>query len=253
MCRSRRILGVALVSFLIAAAGIWMSRPMIVVGAPLVEGTVTPRPTVGPPQPTPVKTPVIRKVDVTLIVDKAEAHPGELLVYQAQVANVTGQKATHIWLTCDLPEGVVIEDYTTTKGVIHQYGQRLSVEMGDLHAAFESYFVKITARIHDDVEPGTELIHHVNLTSDQAGGGERDAITAYDSEVKTLVIGEGVEPKVQTDVQPAEDEKESQTLPTTGNRSVRLWAVIGFTVLIFGVALWGNSRAGEIHRTHLFH
>jgi len=248
MCRSKHILGVMLGLFLIVAAGVWVSRPLAVVGAPLAQGTVTPRPTVGPLLPTPVRTPVIRKVDVTLIVDKAEAHPGDLLVYEAQVANVTGQKATRIWLTCDLPEGVLIEDYSTTKGVIHQYGQRLSVEMGDLHAAFESYFIKIKARIRDDVEPGTELIHHVNLTSDQAGGGEQDAITAYDSEVKTLVIGEGVEPKPETDVEPAEDNKESQALPVTGNRSVPVWAVLGFTVLIVGVALWGNRS-----RIHLFH
>ncbi|MBN1582394.1 MAG: hypothetical protein JXA89_16930 [Anaerolineae bacterium] len=245
MYRSKCIVGMMLGVFLIVAAGIWLSRPLAVVGAPPVQGQVTPRPTISLPGPTPVTTPVIRKVDVTLIVDKAEAYPGDLLVYEAQVANVTGQKATRIWLTCDLPEGVMIEDFSTTKGVIHQYGQRLSVELGDLHAAFESYFVKIKARIQDDVEPGTELIHHVNLTSDQAGGGERDAITAYDSEVKTLVLGEGVEPKPETETEPAEGKDESQALPVTGNRSVPPWAVLGFTVLIAGVALWGNR--GRIH------
>ena len=244
MYRSKHILGLMLVLFLILAAGVWVSRPLAVVGAPPVQGQVTPRPTVGPLLPTPETTPVIRKVDVALIVDKIEAYPGDLLVYEAQVSNVTGQKATRIWLTCDLPEGVAIEEFTTTKGVIHQYGQRLSVEMGDLHAAFESYFVKIKARIREDIAPGTELIHHANLTSDQAGGGELDVITAYDTEVKTLVLGEGVEPTPE----PVKEDQESEALPVTGNSSVPLWVVLGFTVLIAGVALWGNrGRIGLFH------
>lgn len=223
---------------LLAAAGMLAIGPTEVQGAPPFQATVTPRPTVGLPPPTSAaETPVVRKVDVVLIVDKAEARPGEMLEYQAQVVNVTGQVATNVWLTCDLPEGVEIQEHSTSKGVIHPYGQRLSVEMGDFHAAFESYFVKIKARIRDDVAPGTELVHHANLTSDQAGGGERDARTQY-YEVKTLVVEEGA----ASAPTPTPASQKVSALPVTGNGAVSIWVVIGFAILIVVVAVWENKE-----------
>jgi uncharacterized repeat protein (TIGR01451 family) len=242
---SRRLLQLAPIFFLIVANGLLFALPSVVASGPLPQGQVTPRPTVALPTATPEVTRVTRKVDLTLIVDKAEARPGDLLRYQAQVANVTGQVATNIWLTCDLPEGVAIEEVSTTKGEIHEYGQRISVEMGRFHAAFESEFVEIEARIRNDVTPGTELIHRANLTSDQAGGGERDAETVSGDEVemlaqdmvKTLVIGEKPEPTGESE--------ETTALPVTGNGTISLWAIVGFVALIVIVALVGSR--GRIH------
>ncbi len=236
MYSSKRVWGWTLVLCLIAAIGLLLAQPLAVVGAPPFQGPVTPRPTVGLPQPTVATTPVVRQIAVTLIVDKTEAYPGDLLSYKAQVSNVSGQKATNVWLTCDLADQVVIEAFSTDKGVIHQYGQRLSVEMGDFQTGFESYFVKIKARIPNDLLPGTELVSHANLTSDQAGGSESTAITVYKAE--TAVSGAKAEPTPA----PAQEKEESSALPVTGRGSIIASVVIGFMVLIVAVMLWENKE-----------
>ena len=223
--------------FLIVAGGLLAIPPVVMANAPQQQGVVTPRPTVGLPTSTPEVTRVTRKVDLTLIVDKAQARPGDLLHYQAQVTNVTGQVATNIWLTCDLPNEVQIEEVSTTRGEIHEYGQRISVEMGHFQAAFESEFVEIAARVRDDVSSGTELIHHANLTSDQAGGGESNAPTLAEDQVKTMVIGEEPEP--------TQESEGTATLPVTGRGRISLGVVLGFAALIAIAAFLGSK--GHVH------
>lgn len=237
MSSSKRPLVWGILVCLLTIAGVWAASSGVSASPPL-QITVTPRPTVDPLIPTQSGTTTldttVRKIDLSLIVDKAQASPGDLLKYQLQVSNVAGQKATNVWLTCDLPDKVEITAYSTTRGTIHRYGQRLSFEMGMFEPSFESFFVEIEARIKDDVAAGTRLIHHANLTSDQAGGGERDAVTSYDLEVETLVLGGGV--KV--------NEKPSP-LPSTGRGGLSIWMVIGFTALIGAAALlesWGRVR-----------
>ncbi len=219
---------VTLVCFLVIS-GVWAASSQVNAAPPL-QITVTPRPTVDPLNPEPQEATVldttVRKVDLALIVDKAQARPGDTLKYQLQVSNVAGQKATNVWLTCDLPEGVEITTYSTTRGIIHRYGQRLSFEMGMFEPSFESFFVEIEARIKSDVAVGARLIHHANLTSDQAGGGERDAATSYELQVETLVVGGGAKA----------DEKPSP-LPSTGRGGLSIWVVLGFTALIGAAAL----------------
>lgn len=237
---SRRSLSLALFVGLAVIAGWLAIGPLMVVGAPPLQGVATPRPTIGPPTSTHVATPVVRKVGVALVVDKAKAHPGDSLRYQLQVTNITGQKATNVWLTCDLPEGITIDEYSTTKGAVHRYGQRLSVEMGEFQPSFESYYIEIKTHINDDIALGTELIHHANLTSDQAGGGERDASTISDAEAKTLVTGEEAQPTAQA--QPTKETQKAGTLPVTGSKGISVWIILGFLVIIVAAALIGNKE-----------
>lgn len=213
-----------------------IAAPPQVVSAPLVQSEVTPRPTV-PPTPTvgPAPTtgpgptgPETRRggasasqIDLFLAVDKTEAHAGDPLRYQLQVANVEGREATNVWLTCDLPADIAVEEVKSSQGEIHNYGQRISVDLGRLPPSFESQSVSIVARILDSAQPGSELIHHANLTSDQAGGAERS--------VQTLVLGAA--PTA------AAESAGAGMLPTTGSGSMPWWAVAGFCVLIVAAAV----------------
>ena len=217
------------------------ASPTIAKGDVLTQAAPTRAPITLTPVPTPPKEadttgPLTSpssgdsRVDMALVVDKTEAHPGDLLHYHIQVANVAGKVATNVWVTCDLPEGVQVTEVSTTQGEIHDYGQRISIELGAFPAAFESQFVEIKARIQDSLAPGTELVHHANLTSDQAGGGERDVKTTY--QVKTVVLDPGTEPTKA-------GEKES-ALPVTGSSTISLWVIVGFGVLIAMAALYGD-------------
>jgi uncharacterized repeat protein (TIGR01451 family) len=220
-------------------SGLIVAPPFVAQGAPVVQqGTVTPRPTVGPTAAftSPISGgPVDSDIDLALAVDEAEARPGDELRYRLQVANVAGQLATNVWLTCDLPQKVEIEEITTTYGKVQQYGRRVSVEMGHLEPGFESYFVTIRARIHSDVPAGAKLVHHANLTSDQAGGGE--------GSVLTTILGLGPEAAPTTAAaqmsppKPTTERRSQGALPVTGGRSIPLWLVTGFVALIVVVAL----------------
>jgi hypothetical protein len=112
-----------------------------------------------------------------------------------------------------------VEETTTTLGEIHNYGQQVSFELGRLPPSFDSQFVTIKARIGEGAEPGAELTSYANLTSDQAGGGERW--------VTTTVLGD--KPQVKESPLP---------LPVAGSGSVSLWIGIGFLVMVVGVALY---------------
>jgi uncharacterized repeat protein (TIGR01451 family) len=203
--------------------GLYLGPLAVVEGAPLLQLTITPRPTVPPPgvtpQAAPSGKPIDSKITLSLVVDKTEAQPGDQLLYKAQVTNVAGEQATNVWLACELPAGVAVEETTTTLGQIHNYGQQISFELGKLAPSFHSQFVTIRARIGEDIEPGTELVHHANLTSDQAGGGE--------ASVTTTVLGDK-----------AQARKSPLPLPVTGGGSISLWIGIGFLVVIGGVALY---------------
>ena len=135
------------------------------------------------------------------------------------VLEVAGEEASNVWLSCELSEGVLVEETTTTLGEIHNYGQQISFELGRLPPSFDSQFVTVKARIREDAEPGTELAHHANLTSDQAGGGERS--------VTTLILGDKTQAR-----------KSPLPLPVTGGGSVSLWVGIAFLVIVGGVALY---------------
>ncbi|MBN1935527.1 MAG: DUF11 domain-containing protein [Anaerolineae bacterium] len=235
MSSSKRPLVWGLLVGLLVIAWAWAVIPLQVTGAPPSQIDVPTRPPVSTLTPTPIPgtepgspsgvDPTKRKIDLALIVDKTQASPGDLLKYQLQVSNVAGQKATNIWLTCDLPDEVEIATYSTTRGTIHRYGQRLSVEMGMFEPSYESFWVEIEAQIKDEVAAGTRLIHHANLTSDQAGGGERDAVTSYELQVETLVIGGGIK------------KAETSPLPSTGHSALSAWVVLGFVALIAAAAL----------------
>jgi uncharacterized repeat protein (TIGR01451 family) len=214
--------------------------PLVVQGAPPAQGSATPTPTpLVPPRPIyePGTTPgsggsegaVSSRISLALAVDRAEAKPGDVLRYKAQIANAGGEVATNVWLTCDLPEQVEIQEISITQGQVHYYGRRVSVEVGKLSPGFTSQFVTILARIRDDVEPGTELVHHANLTSDQAGGGEAEA--------RTTIAGEEQEP---TPVP-----QEAAMLPVSGSGSLPLWLIAALGTSIIAVALLG--RRGHIH------
>ncbi len=214
--------------FLILVFG--MAAPRQVIGAPPAQITVTPRPTVNPLTPTPSPEiggfdAVKRKIDLAMVVDKTQARPGDTLKYQVQVSNVAGQKATNVWLTCDLPDQLEITTYSTTRGLVHRYGQRLSIEMGLFEPSYESFWVEIEGRIKADVVPGTRLVHHASLTSDQAGGGESTVTTRYDTEVETVVL----------DGQTVAVEKTA--LPSTGHGRMPFWTVPLLAVMIVLVAL----------------
>jgi uncharacterized repeat protein (TIGR01451 family)/LPXTG-motif cell wall-anchored protein len=184
----------------------------------------TPRPTL---VPTPVPTQPANKgsaiasqIDLALVVDKAEAEAGDQLQYQLQVDNVLGQEATNVWLTCDLPDQVSVESVSASRGETQRYGQRISFELGQLPASFDSEFFTIVVRVQDDVQPGTALVHRASLTSDQASGAERT--------VTTQVVGAAPTVAVQSPV---------ASLPTTGSSSIPWWLVVGFFALIVIVAL----------------
>jgi uncharacterized repeat protein (TIGR01451 family) len=220
MSISKRLLYVLPIVALMAISALIVSPLSVVEGAPPLQGTPPARPTVSLPgvSSSPLSgKPIDSKIALALAVDKDEAYPGDSLQYKAQIDNLAGQEATNVWLTCDLPEGLEVQETTTTIGSVHNYGQRIAFELGRMQPAYESQYMTILARIRDDVQPGTELIHHANLTSDQAGGGERS--------IKTVILGE--EPEESTDTLP---------LPTTGNKGISLWLAAGFIVLIVVVA-----------------
>jgi uncharacterized repeat protein (TIGR01451 family) len=227
MRHRKRFLQLTPILLVLLIGGLTISPLTVVQGAPQPQLTAPPRPTAPPPGATPQATTppspggpidIDSKITLSLIVDKAEAHPGDQLVYKAQIANVAGKEATNVWLSCQLSEGILVEETTTTLGEIHNYGQQISFELGRLPPSFDSQFVTIKARIREDVEPGTELVHHANLTSDQAGGGERS--------VSTLVLGD--EPP----------EWEGLPLPVTGGGTVSLWIGVAFLAIAGGVALY---------------
>ncbi len=109
---------------------------------------------------------------------------------------------------------------TATQGEVYRYGRRVSVELGKLQPAFDSQFVTIKVRVRSDVKPGSELIHHASLTSDQAGGGER--------EVKTVVTSPEATPTKVT----------ASTLPTTGKGALPLWLIAVLGGVIVAAALF---------------
>ena len=199
-----------------------IALPMASTAAPPLQSTPTPRPTVGLPTfSSPVEgTPIAARIELGLAVNKEKVRPGDTLLYKAQVANVAGQTATNVWLTCDLPEGVDVQEVTATQGEVYRYGRRVSVELGKLQPAFDSQFVTIKVRVRSDVKPGSELIHHASLTSDQAGGGER--------EVKTVVTSPEATPTKVT----------ASTLPTTGKGALPLWLIAVLGGVIVAAALF---------------
>lgn len=230
---SRRIVELSLVLILTLIGGLVLMQPTAVQGAPPYQPTPPPRPTVAPPQPPPSTStsplpsvPIHSEIALALAVDKHEAYPGEVLTYKAQVDNVAGQEATNVWLTCDLPHEVHVEEVTTTTGAIHRYGRRVSFELGRFGPGHESQYMSIATRILDDTAPGKELVHHANLTSDQAGGGERS--------VMTLVLGEAPESPPEQ----VQDTIKESPLPTTGNRAIPLWLSLGFVAFIAIAALF---------------
>ena len=167
---------------------------------------------------------------MALVVDREIAAPGDVLRYQMQVDNVLGQEATNVWLTCDLPAELQVDEVKGALGEVHRYDKRVAFEVGRLQPSFESHVFSIVARVRDDAQPGAELLYRANLTSDQAGGGERSV---------TTVIQGDKEPVVAQQV---------DALPTTGAGSVPWWLVVGFGVLIVMVALF--STKGRIHPLH---
>jgi uncharacterized repeat protein (TIGR01451 family) len=220
---SSRFLAVLPVLVLMLISALIVAPPVLVTGAPPPQGTPPARPTVpvsGPgSSPLASGAPIDSAISLALVVDKAEALPGDTLAYKAQITNVAGQEATNVWLTCDLPDEVAVEDVSATLGEIHNYGQRISIALGRLQPAHESQYITIQARIRDDAAPGAELVHHANLTSDQAGGGEQSVIT--------MILGEAPEPT-----------KAALPLPTTGSGRIPLWLAAGFVVLIVVIALF---------------
>ncbi len=259
------ILALLVASMLVA----YLINPPQAIGAPLRQNTVTPRPTSVLPTHTPGPTPtwttesptatpppltpeatlppsdlsVRRKIDLALVADKEQAHPGDSLVYKIQVANVAGELASNVWLTCDLPEGVEIEPQgiSTTLGRIHQYGQRISIEMGQLQASFDSQFVQIKTRIRPDLLPGAVLIHRANLTSDQAGGGVRTSTTS--AETQTIIVD-----AAPSSANPQAGKAQVGPLPATGGSAWLLWVVIGFVVLIVVAAIWGSRERAPLNK-----
>jgi len=220
---SKRFLQVLPVLALMLISGLIVAPPALVIGAPPLQGTPPARPTVPVPgtgsSPLASGAPIDSEISLALVVDKAEALPGDTLLYKAQIANLAGQVATNVWLTCDLPDEVEVQEVAATLGEIHNYGQRISIALGGLQASPESQYVTIEARIRDDAAPGAELVHHANLTSDQAGGGER--------EVMTTILGTA-----------PEETKAAIPLPTTGSGRIPLWLAAGFVALIVVIALF---------------
>ena len=220
---SRRFLQVLPILVLMLVSGLIVAPPALVTGAPPTQATPPARPTIPVPgtgsSPLASGAPIDSEISLALVVDKAEALPGDTLQYKAQIANVAGQEATNVWLTCDLSDEVEVQEVATTLGEVHNYGQRISIALGRLQPAPESQYVTIQARIRDDAAPGAELVHHANLTSDQAGGGERS--------VMTIILGKA-----------PEDTKAALPLPTTGSGRIPLWLAAGFVVLIVVIALF---------------
>jgi uncharacterized repeat protein (TIGR01451 family) len=164
-------------------------------------------------------------------VDKKEANPGDSLRYQAQISNRAGKEATNVWVTCDLPEQVEVTEVSATLGEVHRYGQRISFELGRLQPSFDSQRIVIEADIRQDAQPGAELVHHANLTSDQAGGGERS--------VTTVIVGAAPTPGSRKST--------AADLPTTGGAG-SWWLVAGFCMLIVAAAALGIREGRRLER-----
>ena len=195
---------------------------------------VPPRPTIPPPGVTLTPSPgggdrtnINSQLKLALIVDKSEALPGDQLSYKAQVSNAAGAEATNVWLTCDLPPGLEVQEATTTIGEVHNYGDRISFQVGKIAAGYDTHFMTVRARIVEDTAPGTVLVYHANLTSDQAGGGERS--------VTTLILGQAQE----TETTVKTTAREGVPLPVTGGNAFTFWVAIGFLVLLVGAAIFG--------------
>jgi uncharacterized repeat protein (TIGR01451 family) len=208
-------------------ASLFFTDPSVVKGAPLAQGTPPPR---QPINPTPTSSSAATtttqpnvalesEITLAMVVDKDMAQPGDTLHYRVQVTNVGGKEATNIWLTCDLPEEVEVQESSTTQGTVHAYGQRISFELGRFAPAHESQIVTIVARIREEVKAGTELVGHANLTSDQAGGGEHSVTTVIEGE-RPITI------------------QEILSLPTTGGGTIPFWMALGFLVMIVVVGLY---------------
>ena len=190
----------------------------------LAQVMSTPRPTVAPTSAPRSATSasggesVKSQLELALVVDKVQAAPGDLLRYKMQVDNVLGHEATNVWLTCDLPAELQVQEVSGGLGEVHRYDARISFEVGRVQPSFDSYVFEVVARVREDAEPGTRLVYRANLTSDQAGGGERS--------VETVLGGRSASPLARLGA-----------LPTTGSGSVPWWLVVGFGVLIVVVAL----------------
>jgi len=220
---NRHIISVVALVTMGLAASLFFTEPSVVEGAPLAQQTPPPRlPINATPTPGTATQPNVAlesAITLAMVVDKDLAHPGDMLQYRVQVTNAGGKEATNVWLTCDLPEEVAVQESSTTQGTVHPYGQRISFELGRFAPAHESQYVTIIARIRDEVEAGTELVGHANLTSDQAGGGEHSVITLVEGE-RPITI------------------KEVLSLPTTGGGKIPFWMAIGFLAMIVIVGLY---------------
>ncbi len=222
---NRRMLSVVALVTIGLVGSLFFTDPSVVEGAPLAQQTPPPR---QPINPTPTSSSVTTaqpnvalgsEITLAMIVNKDLAQPGDTLEYRVQVTNAGGKEATNVWLTCDLPEEVEVQESSTTQGTVHAYGQRISFELGRFAPAHESQMITIIARIRDEVEAGTELVGHANLTSDQAGGGEHSVTTLIEGE-RPITI------------------QEILSLPTTGGGKIPFWMAIGFLIMIVIVGLY---------------
>jgi len=222
---NRQMISVVALVTIGLVGSLFFTDPSVVEGAPLAQGTPPPRqpinPTPSSPSETTTQPNVALESEITLamVVDKDLAQPGDTLQYRVQVTNAGGKEATNVWLTCDLPEEVEVQESSTTQGTVHAYGQRVSFELGRFSPAHESQMVTLNARIRDEVEAGTELVGHANLTSDQAGGGEQSVTTLVEGERPVTI-------------------QEILSLPTTGGGTIPFWMALGFLIMILVVGLY---------------
>ena len=121
---------------------------------PTAPTTATPATTPVAPTPTPVSSPP--RLTIAKTASSAEVLPGGLVTFSIEVCNEGDRVAENVVVSDALPSELDLVSASASQGAVVVEGNGMRAELGSIWPGYCAT-VSITARVHSDVAPGTQI------------------------------------------------------------------------------------------------